>query len=98
MTTVEKARVWFADADVLITVENTKRPVLNGTRRRVTRTGASFFLAVMLDGDSAGKDTRGVIPTLASEIVRQDADEITVKLGGRGRLEGHTVTYRKDRS
>lgn len=94
----ELVREFFADAAVIETVENTYRPSLNGTRRRVTKVGASYFDAIVLDGEQAGQDCRGVIPTRLGDVVSLGDGAITIKLAGpKGppRLVGHTVTYRK---
>jgi hypothetical protein len=105
MGRVAEARAWFADADVLLTVENTYRPELNGTRRRIVKVGASYFDAVMLDDSApygergtvqrAGSQCRGNIPTRALDIIAMADDEVTFALGYVQRLKGHTVTFRK---
>jgi hypothetical protein len=96
---VSQARAFFADAEVLVTVENTYRPELNGCRRQVTKAGASYFHAVLLDDvnerNPAGTVCHGNIPTRAGDIVAIDDEQITCKLGDIPRLAGHTVTMRK---
>jgi hypothetical protein len=74
MSKLEEPQAFFAGVHTITTVENTYRPVLNGTRRRITRVGKSFFDAELLDDSSdgrnkAGQDCRGVIPTRAGDVI-----------------------------
>jgi hypothetical protein len=101
MSKVKAAQAFFEGVDTITTVENTYRPVLNGTRRRLTRVGKSFFDAVLLDDSSdgrnkAGQDCRGVIPTRAGDVLSVSDTQVTFRLGRPGtRLAEHHVTYRK---
>lgn len=101
MSKVETAQAFFAGVHTITTVENTYRPELDGTRRRITRVGKSFFGAELLDDSSdgrnkAGQDCRGVIPTRAGDVLSTSETEVTFRLGRPGtRLAEHHVTYRK---
>jgi len=105
MSKVRQAQEFFATADVILTVENTYRPELNGTRRRVYRVGKSYADATLLDDSAsygtlgkvqkAGTDCRISIPTRAADIVAVGEDEVTFRLGRYERLADHTVTLRK---
>ncbi|ERR1022692_1919815 len=101
MSKLKEAQAFFAGVHTITTVENTYHPVLNGTRRRITRVGKSFFDAELLDDSSdgrnkAGQDCRGVIPTRAGDVISISETEVTFRLGRpRTRLAEHHVTYRK---
>jgi hypothetical protein len=102
MNKVKAAQAFFAGVHTITTVENTYRPVLNGTRRRITHLGKTFFDAELLDDTSdgrntAGQDCRGVIPARAGDVLSISETEVTFRLGQPGtRLAEHHVTYRKD--
>jgi hypothetical protein len=97
----EAVRAFFKDVEVLMTVENTYRPELNGTRRRITRLGKTYFEATLLDATTdgrqmAGSECRGGIPIFASEVLSVSETEATFRLGPPGtRLYEHRITYRK---
>jgi hypothetical protein len=104
MSKIRDAQGFFSDAQVIVTVENTYRPALNGARRRVTHVGKSFFEGVLLDSSSDGKSEagqpfRGIIPTRAGDVIRVTDTEATFRLGMLGTPRGeHHVTYRKEAS
>ena len=101
MNKVRAAQQFFDGVEVILTVENTYRPGLNGTRRQITRVGKSFYDAKLLDASSdgtqpAGRSCRGVIPTRAGEVISVTDSEATFRLGAPGTWIGeHHVTYRK---
>ena len=101
MNRIKAAQGFFDGVHTITTVENTYRPELDGTRRRITRVGKSFFDAELLDDSSdgrnkAGQDCRGVIPTHAGDVLAVSDTEVTFRLGRPGtRLAEHHVTYRK---
>lgn len=108
MNRIKAAQAFFEGIGVggiLLTVENTYRPELNGTRRQITKIRKSGYDAILLDdtapygsrGDiqTAGDACAGSIPTRAGDIVEVTDDTITTKLGDTERLAGHTVTMRR---
>jgi hypothetical protein len=90
VSTVERVKLLFSEGVVLETVSNTYRPVLDGSTRRVTKVGASYFDYVMLDGEQAGENGHSYFPKRASDVVSVSDDEVTYKLS----RDGHTVTLR----
>lgn len=100
MSKIAEAQQFFDGVQFIVTVENTYRPTLNGTRRRITHVGRSFFDGVLLDASSdgktlAGESFRGIIPTRARDVLRVTDTEVTFRLGSTPRLSEHYVTYRK---
>jgi hypothetical protein len=95
------AFAFFDGVEILTTIENTYRPQLNGTRRRITRLGRTFFDAILLDDTTDGLHRtgtlfRGNIPSRASEVVSVSDTEATFRLGPPGsKLHTHQITYRK---
>jgi hypothetical protein len=90
MTTLEKVRAMFPlDAHVEC-VENTYRPELNGTRRRVTRVQKQRLGVEVLTGPGAGKPFDLVLPSRAGDVLALTSEQVTFRLG----REEHTVTYR----
>jgi hypothetical protein len=104
MSKIREAQDFFDGVQVIVTVENTYCPALNGVRRQITHVGKSFFEGVLLDPSSdgvnqAGQSFRGIIPTRARDVIRVTATEATFRLGAPGtKLGEHQVTYSKARS
>ena len=96
-TTVQQARAFFTVGETITVVENTYRPKLNGTARKITRVGAAFYKATtILDGRE--QKIHGDIPTRAQDIITLTDSELTCALKqSPQRPAGHTITYRKHR-
>lgn len=95
MRKLEALRARIPAGTELECVENTYRPQLNGSHRRVTDNRPTFFQYIVLDGPRSGEAGRSAWPTRASEITWLDARTVRWPLGRCGsRLAGHTVTFR----
>ena len=96
MTTLDKVRALFEEGATMETVENTYRPVLNGSKRRLTSVGRTVFSYEVLDGAHAGEKGRSEFPKRARDVVSLTDDTVTYKLGLPASAKGdHTVTLRK---
>jgi hypothetical protein len=98
MRTVEKVRALFSEGAVLECVENTYRPELNGSRRRIDKLGKTFADCTTLDGPDAGKPGGFYmsLPSRAGDVVELTDDTVTYRLDGPAANDGaeHTVTLR----
>lgn len=92
MRKLDQVRALFEPGTVLVTVRNTYRPELDGTRRRVRSLGRTVYSCDILDGPTAGRAFRGVLPARARDVLAVDTSEVTFRLG-RG---DHTVTLRRE--
>ena len=94
MRTLDQVRALFEDGAVVECVENTYRPELNGTRRRIDKLGKSYADCTPLDGPDAGKSCgfRMALPTRARDVLAVSADAVTFRLG----RDDHTVTLRRE--
>jgi hypothetical protein len=91
MRTLETIRDLFPLGGIIECVENTYRPILNGSRRRVTGVRKSSLDVEVLSGPDAGK--RGFVMTLparAGDVLTLSEDTVTFRIG---RSE-HTCTFR----
>lgn len=91
MRTLEEVRELFPIGAVIECVENTYRPVLNGSRRRVTGVRKSSLDVEVLSGHGAGKPGFVMaLPARAGEVLSLCYDTVTFRIG-RGE---HTCTFR----
>lgn len=79
---------------VLLCVENTYRPELNGTRRIITKTQKASYRCNQLNSDGLpdGKTFWGDLPTRAGDIVSSNGDTVTWRMNGAA--TGHLLTMR----
>lgn len=80
---------------VLECVENTYRPVLNGTSRRIIENRPTFYRFVQLT-DPDAPESVGAWPTRTSEITWLAENVVRWPLyrqGSGSRVDGHTVTF-----
>jgi len=90
MATIDRVRAILAADTVVRTVENTYRPVLNGTRRRIEKCGATVFTYEVLDGKQVGERGRSEFPK-ARDVVEVTDERVTWRLG----RDDHTVTFER---
>jgi hypothetical protein len=92
MRTLEEVRELFPLGAVVECVENTYRPVLNGSTRRVTGVRKSSLDVELLSGHDAGKPGGFVmaLPARAGDVLSLSDDTVTFRIG-RGE---HTCTFR----
>jgi hypothetical protein len=91
MRTLEEVRELFPLGAVIECVENTCRPVLNGSTRRVTGVRKSSLDAEVLNGHHAGKPGFVMaLPARAGDVLSLSNDTVTFRIG-RGE---HTATFR----
>jgi hypothetical protein len=88
---LEHVRGMFPLGATIECVENTYRPELNGSTRRVTRAGRSKLRVEILTGPGAGNaGFEMALPANASDVLELTDDTVKFRLG-RG---GHTATFR----
>ena len=92
MRTLDQVKAVLSEGAVIRTVENTYRPELNGTRRRVTKLGRTYFRYEMLDGEQVGTVGYTNLP-LARDVLEVTDEQVTFRLAVR---PGHTVTLRRE--
>jgi hypothetical protein len=88
MTTLDRVRALFAEGDVVRCIENTYRPALDGTDRRIDKMGKSYAECTSLTGPDVGK--RGFymrLPERARDVVELTDTRVTYRIRGE-----HTVT------
>lgn len=79
---------------VIECVENTYRPELNGTLRKVTKAQKQNYrwVAIAADGTEEAKPSWGHLPKRESDILASTNDTVTFKMEQAG--VGHTLTLR----
>lgn len=90
MRTLEQVRALFPVGAEVECVENTYRPELNGTRRRITRAQRQRLGVEILTGPCVGEPSVMVLPSRVGDVLELGADCVKYRLG-RG---SHTVSYR----
>ncbi len=90
MRTLEQVRALFPIGAEVECVENTYRPELNGTRRRITRVQKQRLGVEVLTGPGVGRPFDVVLPARARDVLELTGEQVRFRLG-RGE---HTVTYR----
>lgn len=91
MRTLEEVRQLFPIGAVIECVENTYRPELNGSRRRVSAVRKSSLDVEVLSGHDAGKPGFVMaLPARAGDVLSRSANTVTFRIG-RGE---HTCTFR----
>jgi hypothetical protein len=90
MTTLDKVRALFPLGAEVECVDNTYRPELNGTSRRITRVQKQRLGVEVLSGPGVGEPFDMVLPSRARDVIELTADRVKYRLG-RGE---HTATYR----
>ena len=88
MTTLASWKRGTKAGDVLLCVENTYRPEINGTRRYLNQVGPSVVVCTLEDQES--RNYRMEWPK-ASDVLSVTDEEITYKIG----IGDHTVTLRR---
>ena len=88
MTTLDQVRALFTEGALIECVENTYRPEISGTRRRITRVGRSFCVCDLLENDKVTEEGFWkTYPKLARDVLHVDEQSVKYRLG-RGE---HTV-------
>ncbi len=86
---LETMRAQLAGTDVVVCIENTKRPELNGSRRRVTSVQGAAYTCVPLEGPHTGQPYIGALPTRVRDIEQLDGNVFRFQLP---KLPGTSVT------
>jgi len=92
MKTLDAVRALFPLGATVEVIENTYRPVLNGSTRRVTGVRKSSLDVELLSGHDAGRPGGFVmaLPARADDVLSLSQDTVTFRIG----REGHTCTFR----
>jgi hypothetical protein len=92
MKTLDAVRTLFPRGATVEVIENTYRPVLNGSTRRVTGVRKSSLDVEILSGHGVGKPGRFTmaLPARAGDVLSLSDDTVTFRIG-RGE---HTCTFR----
>jgi hypothetical protein len=91
MRTLEEVRALFPHGAVLECVENTYRPELNGSTRRVSRLHHTKLGVEVLTGPGTGKSGFDMaLPARAGDVLELGPDRVKFRI----RRGEHTVTLR----